>query len=897
MSLKNLFIAIISLFLILIVFVSSSFEWLDKFNLVKKDLGLKYVVSNTDNLEYLDSNDLETSYGFFGFSQLDSLLFENDKSFVDVTPVSENSFEIAINEGRYFFDIKDFTSKYTLKNPWFSIENISNWAFIVDYFWDNVKVYSFDSVLDFSLFDATSWVKSTSFRVYPHIFSKVDLKKNRFIKKSDLFRISQVNSIKYIPNISHEEKIINDEIFSIFDDNNSFSWFVDIIKKYHNYSLVDGELSYEYLKSINIWNVSWADLLKKYSNFFINEDKKKLFLKNLLLKRINSYFNDNSTFDESFENDFAYELETLKELSIKEYEDIILALEKHYYAVFSNTSSDFILKQKMSNLLKKTKKTSSFEDNNLYLNHIFSNYNSWNIGDNEFISLLNYFIENYLSKSDDIYDYRTVSFLIWEIIKNNIDMTWSDLSLFNALLSNYISLNSKILDKSNLIVKRTYLDNYISLVSEIENFIRTDFFEQQRLLESELLEIKPWKDKDKIKKLFSILFNEKWAIIPFIDSNLKTSRSAKNKLRFAMTKVLLLEYKQAFDDYEVYVQNYDKRILSILGVNSLFEWGEKITLSKQHFEDFIYSFRDANILDNYTFKIYNEHYRVENLSISWAFFSFDLYPFKSYLIDNISVWDDDDKFSWLSFRLLDEKQKYKNKYNDWELKFYDKFFENTFLNSEVEKEVVLLEEESKNTDFEPIAYREFKLIKLLWEKGDFSNLPDFIKIDYDDISLKETASWFDIILDDIDIWVKSWSWFSYKNFVWKFSWNYDIMGHFFVKPSIVFYEENTQSTKKFSWISINLNWNIPVNEIEKFIWILWENISNLNAFFLNVGDSQIKTWEITFDFWSKKFIMNLEINGSKYYFELTDKLDVAKKWQKNIISNSVEIPYIRNIKF
>ena len=89
---------------------------------------------------------------------------------------------INISQWVYYFDIKDISTRYTIKWNWFEINNKWPWSFIVNNIenWKNI-IFSENALLDLNLKNIKNNEQITSVDLFPHTYLIFNPIKNIFV--------------------------------------------------------------------------------------------------------------------------------------------------------------------------------------------------------------------------------------------------------------------------------------------------------------------------------------------------------------------------------------------------------------------------------------------------------------------------------------------------------------------------------------------------------------------------------------------------------------------------------------------------------------------------------------------------------------------------------------------
>lgn len=137
----------------------------------------------------------------------------------------------------------------------------------------DIKIFSFDSIINIALLSPPSKENMTSLMIYPHMFFGFNVGRNKFLKNADILRIESISKIFYV----------NQEFL---DDNNELNqnFFSQLYPKNDRVALdfLRNFLIFLFIKWI--WKI-WPPVV--YSNFYI---KTKIFFECRIFKNILYFF-------------------------------------------------------------------------------------------------------------------------------------------------------------------------------------------------------------------------------------------------------------------------------------------------------------------------------------------------------------------------------------------------------------------------------------------------------------------------------------------------------------------------------------------------------------------------------------------------------------------------------
>jgi hypothetical protein len=403
---------------------------------------------------------------------------------------------------------------------------------------------------------------------------------------------------------------------------------------------------------------------------------------------------------------------------------------------------------------KRAKKEKFFSEKYLYLNSVFSSYDTNKIDKKELYGYISDFLNNYyFSEKQEInlwnYDkksFESLSFWFEKMFKDNFDLSPKYAMSNLDLLENFLKINKFLLVWANKTVKETYLYSYNSLLKKFSLEFYNNFFEEDRG-ESNLLVLKKYPDKDnEIYKKFRYLvywWKGFWdnsdnsnSIYKYIEKRVALFKDDTDKKSFDKLKNDFLEHIEAKDDYNIYETKYDKATKAWFETQVI--WSQvDYSLSKEKFEEYFSQFRWINYnLDNLVVDNENEKYSLSFVNINWKLVSFDLYPNQRNRIENFVVDWKEEKYAYKLDNIEVEWEQKKSEEEDYEKKQnyeFSLFFPNTFRQQrETHKDNY---EKGTNIITDSRAQIVFKKDKLLGPQWEFRSLKWFLDIKYNNINL------------------------------------------------------------------------------------------------------------------------------------------------------------------
>lgn len=960
------------LFTFLALITTNTQNNIQKINFKNFDGKDKSIILLEKGIEFYDFDNPNAKYKQKTVSLLDKVFYlESEKSFVKVSQDAEKV-SLEIGEGLYYFSFWDLNKGHTIKNSNFELSALSSGKFFIDT--RDVKSYkiaSFDSVLDVDLI-AGGEVK-TDVSVYPHMLFKFQPSRNKLLKNADLLRVDSLNSILYFQepileitdsidfewlNAKEKMELITSKILYKLGyrdrkyEQKDKNWedFLNFVKEIYISDLDYSKKQEDYLSALEISNLTAVDLINKYFNYFQNNQKKVIYYKNIVLKKINNLYQKSVKYNKSSVNDLYNDLITLKGLSEEDYEELVQIIDWYYEVISINSNVENSYKKRnFSLLLSKINKVSvnSLEED-LYLSSVYSSYDVWAVKWYELATYLNNYFKVYfldsrwnLKKDIDGTTYKALSFYFGKIIKTKLDLDKEWIISNIDLIKNYKKLNDKliivVLDeyKNDLYIKEEYkklptslkkrkiveqeeklkknfvfeyVDIFNSIITSIdENYFKKDENGKNKLGESEELIraiLTPSQDES-IKTLYNLLLNWDNSLDKFIDLNKGLFWENKKKIIYKKKKNDAEEYFLALTNYDKYLSQKQNEFLEKQWTLEDEEEDNSLNLEKlekflSQFEGIEYGPTDLELSWNWNY--YSSHYKVK-LTTVWKSVSFDLTPRLKNKIDNFIInWEASPKF----FELDDIKIKWEENStyvsgDDRDKFTFEKFFINTFSEKFDDKNANDVSKDDKK-EINPVKAR------LIGDKLLNRQNWDFRKIDF----RKFVFSVYNITVEPDHFWINDVKYYGSYN-EWRikkpiegtFSGKYyltdklhdftDITLKFYRKEGSLFVEEYG-----FDGLELKVIWNIHAFDFEEDMAKVLNTYEPINDIYRTIYSKVDKISNATYNL--EDGTLNVEAlrwDRQKYNIIIDSSNNITrvlKNW-KNIISGNISLNRLNTINF
>lgn len=809
---------------------------------------------------------------------------------------NDSSKNILLKNWIFLINISEINSIYNIAWDGFTIK--TNWptTIFIDNSWLRTTVFSLNSNIEIKLINIENNKAVNTIYLFPHNYIKFIPSQNKNVENADLLRLTQRFPLEYF-----NEKIlidweINKNLLSKIiwnkdeiDNKNISDLFLFL---YLNNKNEEKKLSE--FKTSKFGILVWEKLIKQYNNLFLNEAKKTIYYKNLILRTIWDIINSDKI-DDSKNEFLITSLNELKSISEKDYIEMKAILDFYSNMVIDWWKNDINSKINFSKIYNKleNKKYSFKEEYILNLNNLYFNYDyKWYSNIYKDLNELNEkIISSKLDESKKSYFifFLNKTIISWfEDLNKNKDIILEDiLNIFDDYINTSIDYYSI---KDNVRI-RTWIEAYNEILKKLALKIESTYFEEDKT--DKWLLVLSKKNNISLEKI-KILEKNINSIFDYYEKNKSAlwdrTKDELTKKEFEELKIIYNQYISAIKDYNSYMANYseeNKELLFWETINEEDNWNRELTienalnyLKKFNYIETSYSkiwIRWYNYCENPIEKYDIEEtedpycYKIENLII-WSnlYLNLLLAPNNYNTISNFSInWDN--KINRGSYKLDNEKNIWdKNLIEKSAEKDIEKYkFENFFLyvfNPPNDWNIINIptveEEEEEEKIEETEIVKAFKRNKLLWENWDFKVLNWFIDIKYEDTIVKEIWKGYDVYIKNSN--------FNYSDIETQFNWIFSskyifLPDHSFVNPEIVLYDDLWNSL--LLWNEIIINWNFKISELKDKLKTFFENIDKIGNI-INTLSNKAKT---------EKIDINYDINKNLFYLKTKD-IKISTIW-------------------
>lgn len=805
-----------------------------------------------------------------------------------VKNVDWRNVNIEIWSWEYIIDIKTITNSYSVTNKFFKLDLLWPWKF---YFStkdpENFVIFSLDSLGKLHL-NANIWKKWTDMYLFPHMYldfhTMYSFKSNNYdILKLKTTRQKNFN-LWYFKDSLFSKGEINNNIFAI--DNLLIE--TDFFKNVNNLTLIDyrqAKINFDLLQESKVSDFVGLNYINKYFWIFLNDSKKKIYYKNILLNEIISLLQSNEENVEDRINNIIKDLAFFEAYPI-EYKEIIGIINMYYRTIALNNETKYI--NNKLNYYKLILKLDNYKDDISFksimlINFIYSYFDiKWKYSFDDLVLFVNDYIDSFQWEENNNYSYITdksiyidyLSFFLEQIFMSRFSLNENNLNYLSnkenignivSLIESYLIISKGNYSKEQKIDTGFYI--YIDILNVFDKFIKNWFFEDERNIWWILIPLKSINDNNILK-----LEEQLNSIFDFLElfKNRVSWKDIELVNRYEELKDNFEEYFYAIDDYERYKIDYDKDLWKLLD-----DWkDEKFTeeyLSRNLFLDFIRVYNWVNAADLKVDIIEDTYYRIKDLYINWSNFSFELYPDRKNMITNLKINHTLIQWNYVLWDSSSDKD-----ILDWT----NNYFIDKFLSEIEEKDIIIIDDSWKNIQNDDKIISVFKSNTLLWKNWHFS-VVDSLALTYNDINVKRWDDWFNININWAKIYNKG---NNSKDQYFVFTMDYvsdsNVEKRFFKNIKIK-YRKNENNIFFLDGVPLNVIWKIKLNEFDVKIKEILINYDYLIPIYNDLYET-LPIHNITYTF-------DLNKNKQNIKFDYNDKTIIV--WMTWNIINTIYVSW------
>lgn len=881
---------------------TKSFDTDSVYHLVQSETGEIVSVLSADalpkdaSIKYLTLNDRVFTN--------DTLAFTSTQNGNDITISLEKP-------GIFLFEIHDLAKNYSIEYRSFTVQNLGPGIFVVNTL-DSKKnrVFSFNTILDLT------FKNKANLKIYPHSYLIFNPLKSALIKWWDLLRIGQVFQLGFLSSPIIEEDNITPDIFKITVGNDTeLRSFIEDSLSYIIANSLQREAEKEIFLSQKWWVFPWENLISRFIEVFINEEKKIAYYKNGIISNLIEI----TKWNKNYESEIAYIANTLTKLrsispeDAKEIDKIIQTYHSHIVSTNSKASSQAHI-SKLLLLTEENINDGFYYPSLLYLKNTFFWYDF--LWDSWFYNSISSFTNQYGEDSINIWskiDEGSLLFFLENILLWDYSSKEIEIKSLITLLQDYIEVSRPIHESSKQ--KASILYTNYTILEKFSRVLQEVYFTESRNSDW-LLEVNPKTTID--SKLITASQSDISSLIQFYTKNkeiLKDSKTSDILLQQNYEKIskIFEEYFSALLNYSEYVNTYDSWKKALLETSTINEQTSDTSLSKEKIISYLSEFNNIDLNNtridlrgyNYCIEPIEANisieeepycYEVKGIASNWKLLNFFFYPFEKNKIDTIS-----ETINWNlrningSYKLDDIKKQLDEQYRLTTLpeEKYKYDFKNFFIitfSPEKTDSVNTWNNEDVSIVEEDKWIRVFKSTKLLWSDWDFASIQDFIRFKYNDIIVTKsnTSDLYDtsILWTPFSLSIPGQS--NSSDIAWEFKSDYIFSDtdHSFNNSQIRVLRPGSSDTKRYllSWNSIYIDTGFHVNSIETSLTEALQNIRLVEQVYNTLVSHNIWEYEISISYLlgSKNHVFTTTYKGKSLEITLrnSNTLDIVYSWEK-----------------
>ena len=680
-----------------------------------------------------------------------------------------DNIDINVEEWIYVTSLNNLSKKYKIHWKWFDIDLKVPGDIYLSTKGSNTIIISLNSIISINFLDKDK-NKINSIMLYPHEYFIFNPKLNKIVfKKADIYRLRMLNIVKNnykSTYIKEQLSKINQEKLKNILDKNDFLLLKNFINE-KNEILKVNKKNYNLLSNAKTSNFPLMDFLRSNQKYFLNDQKKVIFLKNEIYNKLLILFQKEEFSKTEIEKIIELKKE-LKKLDETQYREINNFIDNVYYISLLNNNIKNHSKLENFLYLKEEKTNLAINWNFLNLKRIYINYDYYNnLNTKQFFKD---FLDTYLQKSwiieknknfmlndkNKINEIESFLFYLKEYVYAHL-YNDKNIKLDNEILSKYFSLNKMIYfswEKDEVKIKTSLLENE-KILKKVAKFLKNNFFEEKR--KNSILVL-----KNTYVNLGEILSLEKEIEhITEIFKNFNNVLKKEEKQDFNKLFEEINEYFYAIKYYDKYYVEKNKEIQKLINIKWLWERTKKV----YNIGDVYSYFRKFNniYIEPRNIKKVDNYFKINNVVIYKKAYNFIFYPYDWYKLDILtknnkflfSFYLKQQEILWNDmYKKADHREKYKFDFKNF---FAEKFKNNDYYVKQTnKKEYCRLQNKiydevndrciNKKQDSDIIA--SFKQNKLLLEE--FNVVKDFFFVKYDNLIVKQNQKWwFDIKLNNV----------------------------------------------------------------------------------------------------------------------------------------------------
>ncbi len=925
----KIIISIISIAIILIL-IFDTFFTINIENFENYDFSInniwKYSLIQNNNEFFLNNNIQDTDIILNQFSKTSNVITIDWEYGINEI---ENNIEINIEKWLYLFENNEVFKNIIIKWKTFQIDNIWIWSIFINANDENkILIFSINSILDLNIINPES-NENVDLKIFPHsylILNNTKILTSNLVKSlnnSDTLKISKVLQITFFNEKFITNNEVNKNLLTIMSvKQEEYEENLNIIIKY-----LKNKLNSKYkldISNFKIWNFS--KYIDKYLVLFKNDEKKKIYYKNLLLKNLVFLLQTNKI-NIQIQNEIISYLNKIKELDINEYENSKNLIYYFYLYSKNDLNSNINTYENFAKLIASIQnKDYEINKNKILLTNIYNNFDF--VEDFNIFHSIDEFLEYYTTEEElnqNNIDY--ILMFLENLILNNEQLNYNYTKNILKTTWYYINILIDYTDSENCTYLKTNIYNIVKLLNNINLILKNNFFEVNRDEYNLLIRNKNTINSDiitefknnfeKLKNYFNI------NIIKITsDNNFELLIENYHNIIKSLDEIIL-----ALDDNEKYKKEYssfssllkvdsinvntidsintiDKLISYLNNFNGI--WFNSNTKVNKQNELYCKKIDKQNLEDKTMYCFELKNISIINSNYEKIYIDFLLFPYENNTISDIYITKNDETtFLSRTYNLdylkenMNEKIKTISNYDDKYKYDFTNFFILTFNNVIEEKDIITEDNNNNNFEIEESKIiRTFKRNKLLWEEWDFAILDWFFDINYNQLQVTENNETdnYNINITNSKIFTNIIEANKSTGFEINLTWEYIFSpNHTFNNIKLKFV--NTKDTRTLSYLlydnTIDINSEIKITDFEKTIKKMLEDFNSIQDIVDNLNYYKNNN-SINIEYFPSQNIFKIETWNIIIHFSSWKISEIYYNW-KTLIENSIDTIELENI--
>ena len=784
---------------------------------------------------------------------------------------SQDSVSIDVTQdGQYFSSLRDVKKNYTFTGEWYLIKQQGIGEVFIDTTTvpEKTIIFSFNTPLKITLTNTDGSERYTDIFLHPRMYLVFQPSRGNFLKNADSIRVQTVYSLGYfwdeISQLGSTQGVLGQ--YDIWNGSFLQTAYGAISSKDETVEKVLEDLWDQKIQQI--WGLQ---LMQRYIQIFINDQKKKVFYKNMILQAYLNMINAQE-FDEKILIQLRADLEKLKELDINAYNEMILLQDQYTSMLNSHSSEKYIIPKILFAQLDSPEQETAALLFPLSSFSLFSQYNNdWTFSQEVERTFLQSFWDYNSRISQDTYNsdlaYQYFSYLLEQQLitilkKDELFIPES----FIAILKNHIDATQLFYTRNkNTRISTLYI--YNDILEKIEEFLRSYYFREERN-EAWLLEYVP--DNRLNGTNLASLKKEIYRIFELYDENKQFLSWASSRDRSINTWIInsrrnIWEYLAALQNYESYVAEYDESKKNLLNLSTL--WSiEDQSLTEEKLREYFSQFEEVS-LQNATIRIQQDFYEVEQVYIRWKIFNFNIYPDALNRLQDISINSISSPFIYKLDNIESEwEERYKTaSIEDKENYDFKKFFILTFFSdTNVQVEDFIVQNPQTNEDKTEIV---FKRDILLGQKWEFVSIRNILPLEYENISVRKNESLYDIFIESapLSLWAIWWLQNKYEA-VLDSRYILNSESHYFEGMKIRVYSgQGTNIFPVFDSTQLQVLWRVQLTDFSQRMTEIFTNMDSYSSMYSSLRQTYAaENIIMQFSSRTKKMTFKFDLDSKSY---------------------------------